>query len=82
MNFNPYIYILYYQSNFLNYLPPNPLVTLIKWNIVFVTEVLEQPGSETCVHNVVTIRELLHANVDKQSKLLADVDVTPPRGAV
>ena len=29
-----------------------------------------------------TIRELRHANVDKQSKLLADVDVTPPRGAV
>ena len=24
MNFNPYIYILYYQSNKLNYLPPNP----------------------------------------------------------
>ena len=24
MNFNPYIYILYYQSNLLNYLQPNP----------------------------------------------------------
>ena len=24
MNFNPYIYILYYKSNLLNYLPPNP----------------------------------------------------------
>ena len=24
MNFNSYIYILYYQSNLLNYLPPNP----------------------------------------------------------
>ena len=24
MNFNPDIYILYYQSNLLNYLPPNP----------------------------------------------------------
>ena len=23
MNFNPYIYILYYQSNLLNYLPPD-----------------------------------------------------------
>ena len=32
--------------------------------------------------NVLTIRELLHVNADKQSKLLADVDVTPPRGAV
>ena len=38
--------------------------------------------SETPVHNVVVIRELLHANVDKQSKLLADVDITTPRGAV
>ena len=61
---------------------PTPLDTLIKWKIVFVTEVLEQPGSETRVHNVVTIRELRHANVDKQNKLLTDVDVTPPRGAV
>ena len=29
LNSNPYIYILYYQSN--NALHPNPLVTLIKW---------------------------------------------------
>ena len=60
---------------------PTPLVTLMKRNIVFVTEVLEQPGSETRVHYVVTILELHHANVEKQNKLLADVDVTPPRGA-
>ena len=52
----------------------------MKWNIVFVREVLEQPGSETGVHNLVTIRELHCANVDKQSRLLADVDVTPSRG--
>ena len=25
MHFNPYIYILYYQSNILNYLPPYPI---------------------------------------------------------
>ena len=31
---------------------------------------------------VVTIRELRHENGDKQSKLLADVDETPPSGAV
>ena len=49
---------------------------------VFVKEVLEQPGSETHVHNVVTIRELCHTNDNKQSRLLADVDVSPPRGAV
>ena len=61
---------------------PTLLVALIKWNIVFVMEVLEQPGSETCVHNIVMICELRHTNVDKQNKLLADVDVTPPRGAV
>ena len=41
---------------------------------------LKQPGSQTPVHNVVMIRELCHANVIKQSKLLADVDVTLPRG--
>ena len=82
MNFNPYIYILYTQSNLQYYLPPNPLVTLIKRNIVFVIEILEQPGSETRVHNVVTTRELRHANVDKQTKLFAEVVVTPPRGVV
>ena len=31
---------------------------------MFVTEVLELTGSETRVHNVVTIRELSHENVD------------------
>ena len=56
--------------------------SLIKWNIVFVTQVLEQSGSETPVHNVMTICDLRHTNVDKQSKLLADVEVTPSRGAV
>ena len=84
MNFNLYIYILYmyHQSNLLNFLPPTLLVTLLKRNIVFVREVLEQPGSKTRVYNVVTIHELCHANVDKQSKLLADIDITLPRGAV
>ena len=73
-NFFYQIYIIIFHQT--------PLVTHIKWNIVFVTEVLEQPGSKTRVHNVVTIRELRHANVDQQSKLLADVDVTLHRGAV
>ena len=71
VHFTTYIYILYYQSNLLNYLPPNPAsykCTLIKWNILLVTEMLEQLGIETRVHNVVTIRESRHANVDKQSK--------------
>ena len=37
---------------------------------------LEQPGSETHKHNFVEICKL-HANVNKQRTLLADVDVTP-----
>ena len=49
---------------------------------LFVTEVLVQPGIETRVHSVVTIRDRHHTNVDKQRKLLADVDATPPRGVV
>ena len=60
---------------------PNSLVILEKWDILIVTEVLEQPANESPVHNVVAIREWRHANVDKQRKLLVDVDVTPPRGA-
>ena len=60
---------------------PNSLVILEKWNILIVTEVLEQLANESPVHNGVAIREWRHANVDKQRKLLVDVDVTPPRGA-
>ena len=36
---------------------------------------LEQPANESPVHNVVAICEYCHANVDKQRKLLVDVDV-------
>ena len=43
---------------------------------------LKQRGSETRVHNVVTIRELRHSTVNKQSKLLPNVDGNPPRDAV
>ena len=35
----------------------NALVILEKWNILFVTEVFEQPGNESPVHNHVAIRE-------------------------
>ena len=45
---------------------PNPLIIFEKWNILFVTEVLEQPANESHVHNVVAIREWRHTNVDKQ----------------
>ena len=44
-------------------------------------EVLEQPGSETLVHSVGGYMNYV-INIDKQSKLLADIDVTPPRGVV
>ena len=60
---------------------PNSLVILEKWNILFVTEVLEQTANESTVHDVVAIREWRHTNADKQRKLLVDIDVTPPRGA-
>ena len=81
LNFNPYIYILYYQSNILIYHPLKFVSYPWKWNILFVTEVLEQPANESSVHNVVAIRELRYTNVDKHRKLLVDVDVTPPRVA-
>ena len=57
MNFNPYIYNLYYQSNLLNYLTPNRGSDPYKINISFVTEVLAQPESKTLEHNIVAIRE-------------------------
>ena len=82
MNFSPYIYILYYQSNVLNYLPPEPFSFLIKWNISFVREVLEQPGRKNREHNIIVVRERHHEKVDKLRKLLAGFDVTPPRGEV
>ena len=82
MSFNLLIYILYYQSNLRNYFQPNPASCPYKMEYCILTEVLEQPGSDTPVLNVVTIRKLRHANVDKQSKLLADVEVILFRGAV
>ena len=69
------------NQTYLTILHPNSQVIFEKWNISIVTEVFEQPANESPVHNVVTIREWRHANVDKQRKLLVDVDVTPPRGA-
>ena len=35
---------------------PVPLLTLLKYFILFVTGVLEQPSSQTLVHNVMDIR--------------------------
>ena len=82
MNFNPYIYILCYQSNLLNYLPPNRVSYPCKIKYFICNGVLEQPRRETGEHNVVAIRECRHVNVDKQRTLLADVDITPPSRAV
>ena len=45
-------------------------------------ETLEQTGSKICAHYVVMIRELRHANLNKQDKLLDDFYVALPRGVV
>ena len=82
MNFNQIFTFYIINQIYLIIIHPNPQVILIKRNILSVTEVLEQPGSETSVHNVLTQCEWCHANVDKQSNLLGYYDATPPRGAV
>ena len=64
MNSNPYIYILSYQSNDLNYLASNPA---------------SEPYKMKCL---ICNRGVGTANVDKQRRLFADVEVTPPRGAI
>ena len=53
------------------------------------TGVLEQPASETLVHNVVTISQLCHDDTiitshkqDKQCQSLADVNVSSPKARV
>ena len=50
---------------------------------------LEQPASETLVHNVMTILKLRHCDTiikshkqDKQSQSLADANVSPPKAHV
>ena len=53
MNFNPYIYILYYQSNLFYYLSPYRICYPYKMKY----SMLEQPGRETHEHNVVAICE-------------------------
>ena len=66
LNFNSYIYILYCELNMpynLTVIHPVPLVTLLKWFILFVTGVLEQPDSESLVHNSITICSLRHVMV-------------------
>ena len=49
-SFNPYTYILYYQSNLRNYLQSSPVSYPYKINVSFATEVLKQPGSE--IHGI------------------------------
>ena len=44
------------------------------WNSLFLTEVLEQPGSGTCVDNVVALLEWPY--------VYTDVDATPQRVVV
>ena len=57
MNSNPYIYILYYQSNLLNDLPPKPISYPYKMKYFICNGGVGTPGSETCEHNVMAICE-------------------------
>ena len=58
-------------------LQPIRIVFLIFKIKYCLTDLLEQPEEEL---NVMTIRGQRHANVSKQTTLLADVDVAPPYG--
>ena len=51
LHFNPYVYILYCKSNMLYNLTPSPDCYPVK----FLMGMLEQPSSETVVHNVMAI---------------------------
>ena len=53
------------------------IIFIIKYCL---TEVLEQPGAGTPVLIFMAISDQFHANVSKQRRLLADVDVAPPHG--
>ena len=79
-DFNSYIYILYYQSNFYFYSTPYSagFLLAIKSNLM---EELGQPRGENPALNIMAIRDRRHANVSKQRTLLVDVDVAPPQGA-
>ena len=60
------------------------LTRLVFWILVIksnLTEVSEQPRSETPALNVMAIHDQRHANVSKQRTLLEDVDVAPPQVA-
>ena len=55
LHFNPYIYIYIINQICYTILHPAPLVTLLKWFILFVTGLLVQRSSKTLVHNVMAI---------------------------
>ena len=57
MNLNPYIYILYYQSNLLNYLPPNPVSYRYKMKYFICYGGVGTAKAQTHEHNVVARRE-------------------------
>ena len=61
----------------------SPACYPLNWYILFVMGVLEQPASETFVHNPMTIPQLRHGYTiitshkhDKQRHSLADVNVS------
>ena len=55
LNFHSYIYILYYQSIILNYLPSKPTCYSYKKNYSTVTEMLKQQESKSHEHNVMAM---------------------------
>ena len=44
------------------------------------TKVLEQQGGGTPVLNVMVILEQHHANISKQRRIFADINIAPPHG--
>ena len=79
-DFNTYIYILCHQSN-IHYYSTQHLASFSIFRIKYcLREVLEQPGGGIPALNVKAIRDQRHANVSKQTPLLADVDVALPYG--
>ena len=57
MNFNPYIYIIYYQSNLLNSLPPIPVSYPYKMKYYICNGGIGTARERNSEHNVVAILE-------------------------
>ena len=75
MNFNPYIYILYYQSNLLNYLLPNPISYSYKMKcficnrgVVTAWYKSKKDGKKTRENNVLRyVNDVIQTSINKDS---------------